>query len=407
MERNLLFNQLTAIGKRLAMVLTMLLTLGIGNAWAEEVTFSGDDIRASFNYGNNYKEGTFTSDGFSIYCSSGYGNTAAQFRVAKSATLTINSTVGNITKVIITVTGTSYKLNANNISWSSTTGTYSNAGGVQEITFTNSDANIARISKIAITYDPSSVGGGDPTPSTTYTIKWHTAVGITTDDILNEGETITQPATDPTMSGYVFMGWTEDCEVASDGAGFTAISNFGTATEDKDYYAVFAIATNPSGGGATETTASVKIQNYASANSWANSTKYTSVKIDENITASVSGSSNTGKYYTSGHEWRLYQTESAKLTISATEGKTIKTAKITYNVSNTGVLKLNSSNVTSGTISTINASSVTYNVGNSGSATNGQVKVTAIEVVYTSGAGGGGTTTYDNYITTCTAKPTN
>ena len=236
---------------KLFFALFAMLALGVSNAWAEEVTFSGDDIRASFNYGNNYKEGTFTSDGFSIYCSSGYGNTSAQFRVAKSATLTINSTVGNITKVVITVTDTSYKLNDNNISWSSTTGTYSNAGGVQEITFTNSNENIARISKIAITYEPSSAGGGETPDPTTYTIKWHTAKGVTTDVVLNEGTAITKLATDPTMNGYEFMGWTEDCAVASDGSGFTAISNFGTATEDKDYYAVFAVATTTSGEGSS------------------------------------------------------------------------------------------------------------------------------------------------------------
>ena len=33
MKRNLFFNQATAIGKRLAMVLTMLLIVGIGSAW--------------------------------------------------------------------------------------------------------------------------------------------------------------------------------------------------------------------------------------------------------------------------------------------------------------------------------------------------------------------------------------
>ena len=53
------------------------------------------------------------------------------------------------------------------------------------------------------------------------------------------------------MTGYEFMGWTEDCAVTSDGTGFTAISNFGTATEDKDYYAVFAVATTTSGEGSS------------------------------------------------------------------------------------------------------------------------------------------------------------
>ena len=132
----------------------------------------------------------------------------------------------------------------------------------------------------------------------------------------------------------------------------------------------------------TSTTVNVKVQNYASANNWTNGTKYSSIVLDSNITATVTSGTNTGKYYTSGYEWRLYQTESAKLTITANNGKIIKSVKITYNVSNTGVLKLNSSNVTSGTIVTVNASSIQFTVGNSGSASNGQVKVTAIEVVY-------------------------
>ena len=108
---------------------------------------------------------------------------------------------------------------------------------------------------VTVTYE--TAGGGetpdpDPTPDpTTYTIKWHTAKGVTTDVTLNKGATITKPTTDPTMTGYAFRGWTEDCAVASDGSGFTAISNFGTATEDKDYYAVFAVETNTSGEGSS------------------------------------------------------------------------------------------------------------------------------------------------------------
>ena len=100
------------------------------------------------------------------------------------------------------------------------------------------------------------------------------------------------------------------------------------------------------------------------------------------VTAKLSGGSNTGKYYTSGSNWRLYQTESATITISAASGYTIKTVKFTYSVSNTGVLKKDSTNLTSGTTDTVNASSVTYSVGNTGSATNGQVRITKIEVVY-------------------------
>ena len=126
----------------------------------------------------------------------------------------------------------------------------------------------------------------------------------------------------------------------------------------------------------------LSIKDYAAAHSWANSTKYTSITVDDNITATVSGGGNSGKYYTSGNEWRLYQTESASLTITAKTGVTIKKVAITYNVSNTGVLKNGDDNVSSGTKIDVNASSITLNVGNTGSATNGQVKVTSIYVMY-------------------------
>lgn len=130
------------------------------------------------------------------------------------------------------------------------------------------------------------------------------------------------------------------------------------------------------------TTASVIIQDYASAHSWVNGTQYENVNIDSNITATADGGANTGKYYTSGYEWRYYQGESAEITISCPIQFTIDTVTITYNVNNGGVLKNGNVTVASGVSQTVNASSVTYSVGNSGSATNGQVKITAISVTY-------------------------
>ena len=137
----------------------------------------------------------------------------------------------------------------------------------------------------------------------------------------------------------------------------------------------------------TSTTVSVKISDYASTNGWTNSVKYPTVEMDSYITVTANGGGNTGKYYTSGNEWRIYQTETPSVVVSGADGVTISTVTITYNVSNTGVLTLNGSNVTSGTTVTVNANSVTFGVGNSGTKTNGQVKITAIEVVYTVAAG--------------------
>ena len=381
-----------------------MLALGVGNAWGAtaSITFSEKGL----TNGEQYKDPFDLDDNTTITFAGGdndgkYYTTGTGIRTYANGTITVECTNGTISEISFTWSGSNKPTDdvATPAGYSTLTDKWT--GSASSVTLTRpSGSGHWRLQTVTVTYETS--GGGETPDPTTYTIKWHTAKGVTTDVTLNEGAAITQPATDPTMSGYVFMGWTASCDVASDGSDFTALTDFGTADSDKDFYAVFAEATTSGGGAPTETTASVTIQNYASANSWANSTKYASVKIDENITASVTGSSNTGKYYTSGYEWRLYQTETAKLTISTTEGKTIKTAKITYNVSNNGVLKLNSSNVTSGTTSTINASSVTYNVGNSGSATNGQVKVTAIEVVYTSGSAG--STTYSNYITTCSGS---
>ena len=132
----------------------------------------------------------------------------------------------------------------------------------------------------------------------------------------------------------------------------------------------------PEGGAQVE----IVIKDIAEANSWANGTKYTSIEKD-GVTLSVSkGGGNTGKYYTSGNEWRFYQTESPELTISVSDDLEFVSAQFTYNTTNDGVL-LGSDGavIPSGGESTC----LTYGVGNSGSATNGQVKFTKIVVTVT------------------------
>ena len=131
------------------------------------------------------------------------------------------------------------------------------------------------------------------------------------------------------------------------------------------------------------TTVSTTVADYATANGWNDSTKYTTITLDNNVTITATGSSNTGKYYNSGKDWRIYQTESPTVKISVPADKKIVTVNITYNYSNSGVLTLNGSNIKSNTVLDVNASSIVFGVGNTGTATNGQVRITAIEVVYT------------------------
>ena len=136
------------------------------------------------------------------------------------------------------------------------------------------------------------------------------------------------------------------------------------------------------------TTVNVSIADYATANSWVDATLYAELQFDANVKVSSSGTPvgtyglNTGKYYASNTTWRIYQNETPSVVITAAEGKTIVSVKITYSVKNSGTLTLDGEAIASGTVVEVNANSVTFSVGNTGTATNGQAQITAIEVIY-------------------------
>ncbi len=122
----------------------------------------------------------------------------------------------------------------------------------------------------------------------------------------------------------------------------------------------------------------ISIKDYASDNNWTNGTKYTSVEKDGVTLNLASGGGNSGKYYSNGEDWRFYQSENPVLNLSVAEGMTFVSAKIEYNISNTGVLANASdgSSIESGTETTAQS----YTVKNSGSATNGQARITKVTV---------------------------
>ncbi len=127
------------------------------------------------------------------------------------------------------------------------------------------------------------------------------------------------------------------------------------------------------------------IQSIASENSWANSSKYTSFDLDNVVTVSVSGGSNSGKYYSSGYEWRIYQSESPVLTVSVDEGYKLNEVIIVYTPANNGSLLFKNVPLVSGGSITTSCDSLFYNVGNSSGGTSGQVKIISIEVTYSGG----------------------
>ena len=68
---------------------------------------------------------------------------------------------------------------------------------------------------------------------------------------------------------------------------------------------------------------------------------------------------------------------------STYDGKTIVSVKITYESNKTGVLLNGEAQIDTDAVIEVNANSITLGVGNTdASVTNGQVRITAIEVVY-------------------------
>lgn len=261
---NNLLTVLQGYSKTIRLLLVMFLTLTVSaNAWGAEETatlsFASTAQRVSQTTTKQvWSNGGITFTNNKASSTTNVANYSNPVRLYANSEVIVEHTSGKMTKIVFDCNSTNY-VNTMKTSIGTVSGaTVTVSSDKVTVTFTSAATSFTvaklsgqiRLDAITVTY---TAGGGSTPDPTTHTIKWHTAVGETTDVALEEGATITKPATDPTMTGYVFMGWTEDCEVASDGAGFTPITNFGTATEDKDYYAVFAEATTTGGGGGSTT----------------------------------------------------------------------------------------------------------------------------------------------------------
>lgn len=136
--------------------------------------------------------------------------------------------------------------------------------------------------------------------------------------------------------------------------------------------------------GVTTNTVDAVIADMVADKGWTNGNKVENpFTLDEVISVSYTGGQNTGKYYASGSNIRIYQGENPTVTISAADGYVITSVTISYISDKTGTLVYESANIASDQTITLSAASITFNVGNtSSSVTNGQVRITAISVTY-------------------------
>ena len=132
-----------------------------------------------------------------------------------------------------------------------------------------------------------------------------------------------------------------------------------------------------------QTTETLNVANYASANNWANQTQYLTATVG-NVTFTATGGGNTGKYYTSDNTWRFYANESATLTIAVPSGSTIQTVTPTFTTKDNGTLLYGSSACTSGSAVNINSESAVFTISQS-SGNKGKIFFTEIAVTYTTG----------------------
>lgn len=127
---------------------------------------------------------------------------------------------------------------------------------------------------------------------------------------------------------------------------------------------------------------SLSISSYATANSWVDTTRYTSIVYDSHITLTGLSNGNNSKYYSSNNSWRHYEGDSGAITITATDA-TLTSVTFNYSNGNSGVLKYDGVNKTSGTaVSLGGATSAEFTVGHSSGSKNGNVQITSFSVTY-------------------------
>lgn len=202
------------------------------------------------------------------------------------------------------------------------------------------------------------------------------------------GEGVTLP-TRADVTPYTFMGWAA-AELTDETT--TEPTVFSGAYNPESNITLYPVYVRTEGSGAKETTVSTTIADYASANNWTNSTKYNSITLNDNITATAAGGGNTGKYYTSDNSWRLYSSESATLSISANGGATLKSVALTYPAQK-GTMSYNDPNIESGVAVPVTGTEAIFNVAS------GQGQITAISVTYTVNSG---TSYYTSHPATAT-----
>lgn len=265
---NLLFSQLTAMPKRLAMVLTVLFTVGVGQMWGE--TYELDATTHIVSTVSNYSttEATLTGTNNSQWKVKGYGSVAnTSLTIGKGGAnyLKTPTCSEDITSVTVTWTGnTSYylalqttsgnEIEAQKNQSSDFTYTFDVSGkGYKQLQLVgrrNSGTSNAAavITKVVVEY-------GSSAPAVTHTVTWDVNGDQSVTTQVTEGSKPTFPATpascddeSDTFYGWSTATWDGKINDLNGKTIYTSANNMPEVNGAVTYYAVFAKTSEDSSG---------------------------------------------------------------------------------------------------------------------------------------------------------------
>lgn len=130
-------------------------------------------------------------------------------------------------------------------------------------------------------------------------------------------------------------------------------------------------------------TTAISVFDYATDNSWASGTKYTSMSLGNYINCSMSTSTYTGTYH-STDGWKVYETDSGTFTISASNNAELSYVTIEWaSAKNNGCLKQGSNTFASNTRTAVSGTSLVFTASHSSGTKVGQVGIKTIRVEFT------------------------
>lgn len=217
------------------------------------------------------KDTSFPKDGITLTTSSGALNNGTDYRIYKGATLTITSSVGDMSSIAFTFSG-SYDGGG----WESTY-TPNAATWTSPACTSGTSGKQARITKIVVTvgsstYSDYSLTCSGVTPEPVYyNIRFFsngTQIGETQSVLKNQQAEVPTGIT-AECEDYTFVGWWTAELLAENTEAKSWVTNF-KATQDQDYYAIFSKTEEGQGGAAEEeTTYTFTSKAWADAtNSW-------------------------------------------------------------------------------------------------------------------------------------------